>query len=365
MLRPLIALGWMNVRPLPKVVYTKLVRAFYCNLEIGTLDNIEYSIDTWVRGKNIVLTPSILSEIMGLPNKGECVFISKPSHLEKHVSKKRMYEIIVGEGTMRVIDTRHLMPEFRLFYRYLAYNIIPKAGHYSQVTNMDAFIIYKATMEEPLNLNYILLKEMADVRNHNTRSLPFGAFLTKIFLYFNVNMENQPSIDLPRGFSKSTAKKGKNLGLIGEEREKDRVDPMDVETNLAIIQVEENRVPPSDQEQETDTGYGTDPINLEQKQNMGYGMNTLDEDIHRGVNMGTSFPPPRASSTQKEPSHQEGPPIWFYEYFGKLDQSLKEIKQQQAEIIYNQNRQETYMDRLESAFYEIRHDVDRLQIFFL
>ncbi|GFZ16905.1 hypothetical protein Acr_26g0001750 [Actinidia rufa] len=92
-----------------------------------------------------------------------------------------------------VTDTKHLRKEFRLFHRYIAHNIISKAGHYNQVTNMDAFIIYKAAMEEPLNLNYIILKEMADVRNYNTRALPFGALLTKIFLHFHVDIEYQPS----------------------------------------------------------------------------------------------------------------------------------------------------------------------------
>ena len=76
------------------------------------------------------------------------MFISKPSHLDKYVSKKRLYEVIAGERVTRVTDTKHLRPEFRLFHRYIAHNIIPKTGHYSQVINMDAFIIYKAAMEE-------------------------------------------------------------------------------------------------------------------------------------------------------------------------------------------------------------------------
>ena len=65
--------------------------------------------------------------------------------------------------------------------------------------------------------------------------------------------------------------------------------------------------------------------------------------------------------TQKDPIHQGGPPAWFSEYFGKLDQSLKEIKQQQAKIIHNQNRQQEHLGRLESAFYGIQDDVERLK----
>ena len=120
---------------------------------------------------------------------------------------------------------------------------------------MDAFIIYKASLEEPLNLNYIILKEMADVRNHNTRALPFGALLTQIFLHFHINIDSQPSQGLDKGFSMNTIKKGKNLGLDEKDREEEMIDggahDMDVEGgNLDIIpfqpegiQFEEVRVP--------------------------------------------------------------------------------------------------------------------------
>ena len=177
---------------------------------------------------------SILSEITGIPNEEGFIFIIKPSHLKNYVSKRQMYDVIAGKGTPRFTDTIYLRPEFRLFHRYLAYTIIPKAEHYSQVTNMDAIIIYKAVVEESLNLNYIILKEMADVRNHNTRSLPFGAFITKILLHFNISPDNQPTIDLPKGFSKSTVKKGKNLGLVEKEREEERgdEDTRDMEVDL-------------------------------------------------------------------------------------------------------------------------------------
>ena len=82
-----------------------------------------------------------------------------------------MNEIIAMNEKVRVTQTKELKKEFWLFHRYIAHNIIPKAGHYNQVTNMDAFIIYKATMDEPLNLNYIKLNEMDDVRNHSSRAL--------------------------------------------------------------------------------------------------------------------------------------------------------------------------------------------------
>ncbi|GFS36392.1 hypothetical protein Acr_00g0045710 [Actinidia rufa] len=116
-----------------------------------------------------------------------------------------------------------------------------------------------------------------------------------------------------------------------------------------------------------DAGYEMDLVNLEQEQNMGYGTDTLDDDVHRGFTTEATYPTHRANPTQEgqftqeDPLHQGGPPAWFLEYFGKLDQSLGEIKLQQVKIIHNQNRQQEHMGRLESAFYGIREDVDRLR----
>ena len=83
---------------------------------------------------------------------------------------------------------------------------------------MDAFIIYKAAIEEPLNLNYINLKEMADVRNHDSRAFRFGAFLTKVFNHFNVNLRGQRSQGLSNGFSMNIIKKGIDFDSSEEER---------------------------------------------------------------------------------------------------------------------------------------------------
>ncbi|PSS08295.1 Pentatricopeptide repeat-containing protein [Actinidia chinensis var. chinensis] len=111
-----------------------------------------------------------------------------------------MNEVSAVDGKVRVTDTKHLKKEFRLFHRYIAYNIIPKARHYNQVTKM-AFIIYKAAMDEPLNLNYIIFKEMANVKNHSNRVFPCGALLTKVFNHFRVKLSAVKSILRQRMFN--------------------------------------------------------------------------------------------------------------------------------------------------------------------
>ncbi|GFZ18502.1 hypothetical protein Acr_27g0002410 [Actinidia rufa] len=274
MLASMDALEWTIFRPLPKLAYTKLVRSFYCNLEVGTLDNIEYTIDSRVKGKNIVLNPMILSEITGIANAGECVFVSKSSHLDKY-----------------------------------------------------------ATMEKPLNLNYIILKEMVDVRNHNIRAQPFHALLTRIFLHFHVSLDSQPSQGLGKGFSMNTIKKGKNLGLTEDEREEEK-------------------------------------IQMIKSKNKMWGMErsiAVHEEIHEGVHVEHAHvesPMHGAYPSQEGNSYQEGPSAWFFGYFNELKESLGEIKQRQEEIIQTQVRHEEFMARLGDTHHELRQQVNRLGDFY-
>ena len=250
-------------------MYTNLVRFFYCNLKVGNLENIEYTIDSRVRGKNIIRNPTILSEIIGIANVGDYIFISKPSQLDQYVSKKSMNEIIAKNGAIGVTQTKELKKKFRLFHRYIAHNIIFNVGHYNQVTTMDAFIIYKNLIDEPLNLNYIILKEMADVRNHSSIALSYDALLTKVFSHVRVKLSDQRNQYISKGFSITTIKRGISVDST-EREEKSSGQHMEVEGNLEVPSphTEETYEEPSDhnlqlQWQHKETMHGEHPMHGE------------------------------------------------------------------------------------------------------
>ena len=90
----------------------------------------------------------------------------------QHEDRAIMNEKISIKGTIRATQFKDLKKSYRLFHKFIAYNIIPQKGHYNQVTSMDSFIIYRSAIKQPLNLNYLILREMDDVRNHKNRSLP-------------------------------------------------------------------------------------------------------------------------------------------------------------------------------------------------
>ena len=106
MIEPVEARGWEGLMSLPMSVYSNLVSLFYCNLEVETLDNVEFTIDTTVIGKDIVLTPSILFNIIGAPNIGDNTFIDKPSTLDMLAHKSMLYKEISIRGSVGASITK-------------------------------------------------------------------------------------------------------------------------------------------------------------------------------------------------------------------------------------------------------------------
>ena len=66
---------------------------------------------------------------------------------------------------------------------------------------MDSFVIHKSPIKQPLYLNYLILQEMADVRNHKNWSLPYATLLTKNFEHFRVSFRDQYDQHIDEGFT--------------------------------------------------------------------------------------------------------------------------------------------------------------------
>ena len=138
------------------------------------------------------------------------------------------------------MNTHDLKMKFPLFHRFIAYNVIPKKGHYNQVTTMDSFIIFRSTIGRLLNLNYLILRDMVDVKRHKFKALPFGALLTKIFEHFRVSIRNQHDQHIDRNFTEHLISRGISLDTIdnkeseeeeGDEAQSREIAEMDVDNS--------------------------------------------------------------------------------------------------------------------------------------
>jgi hypothetical protein len=66
--------GWTGFLQMKEKFYPRLVQYFYFNAKFSPKTN---TLKTMVRDVEIELTPSILSNILGIPNKGNCLFGNK------------------------------------------------------------------------------------------------------------------------------------------------------------------------------------------------------------------------------------------------------------------------------------------------
>ncbi|GFS39385.1 hypothetical protein Acr_00g0062630 [Actinidia rufa] len=267
MMEPVRALGWSALIPLPTSVYFDL---------------------------HIELNPTILSQIIGVPNEGELIFLDKPSQLKNHVNRAEMNETVSIRGTVGASHHKDLKKEYRFFHKFTAYNIVPQHGHYNQVSTMDNFIIYRSATNDPLNLNYIILREMAYIRNHKKRSLPYGALITKVFEHFGVSFRNQHDQHIDQGFSNYTISRGISVDSTDKED--------DVEIPPQIL----------------------GDINMDDV--------SLDDDL------------PQSPQPQEGQTSQEGPPDWFIEYFGQMRTTMERIEQTQKK---NYDYMKARMDSIE------------------
>ena len=96
-------------------------------------------------------------------------------------------------GHMRSKD---LNPKLHLLHRFLSSNVIPKGGHIDYVTVKDAFILWYFEEKRQIDVNYIILNEMAEIATTSNRGLSFGALLTKIFTHFRVDLRNEETQNL-------------------------------------------------------------------------------------------------------------------------------------------------------------------------
>ena len=80
-----------------------------------------------------MLTLSILSTVIGVPNVRDNLFIDKCSTLDRLGHKSILNEKNFIRGSLGALTTKELKKKYKLFHRFIAYNVIPKKGHYNQV----------------------------------------------------------------------------------------------------------------------------------------------------------------------------------------------------------------------------------------
>ncbi|KAF7126848.1 hypothetical protein RHSIM_Rhsim11G0011900 [Rhododendron simsii] len=164
------AAGWDAMMNIPNVYYPKLVRYFYCNLDIDRNAD-EFPLISKVKGVDFILDVSTMNDV---------------SVFYQTITDDR----VIGGGISKSELKKHLRP----LHLFIAHNVAPQKGHYDAVSPLQCLILHSLEIGDYMDLSYLALKEMASVLQDNYKALPYGALLTRLFMRDGVSLTREQTL---------------------------------------------------------------------------------------------------------------------------------------------------------------------------
>ena len=187
--------GWTEIMTISQIYYPKLVRYFYCNLDIDQNEE-GYTLVSRVKGVDITLDTVIMSEILQCPVVENFRYVASDEALVNELEDVAgFYQTITenriaGGGVIKNELKRHLRP----LHLFLAHNVAPQKGHYDAVSPLHCLILHSLETRTRIDLGYLVLREMGSTLQDINKALPFGSLLTKVFLAYGVSLDGEQTL---------------------------------------------------------------------------------------------------------------------------------------------------------------------------
>ncbi|KAF7134489.1 hypothetical protein RHSIM_Rhsim08G0129500 [Rhododendron simsii] len=189
------AAGWTEILSVSNLIYPKLVRYFYCNLDVDRNAD-EYTLVSRVKGVDFVLDVSTMSSFLQCPAVERNLYVTNDDELVNTIDDVPAFfqtitdDRVLGGGVTKNELKQHLRP----LHLFIAHNVAPQKGHYDVVSPLQCLILHSLETHNYLNLSYLILKEMGSVLQNTHKALPYGALLTKLFLSAKVRIQGEQTL---------------------------------------------------------------------------------------------------------------------------------------------------------------------------
>jgi len=189
----------LGLLELGNVIYPRLIRLFYANLEVKS-DACGLCFETLVKSVRITLTPATLESIFGLHYVNNA-----PSTLTRKTAKDLCLSEFACPHTLAHYKSRTnsppynvLLPEARLLH-YVFIRIFYPKDYSKEASNAVALeAVYRLMSGYSVDYACIILQHMYRIAHVcRTPSLPYGNLLTRIFTHFHVPLEHEECLTQP------------------------------------------------------------------------------------------------------------------------------------------------------------------------
>jgi hypothetical protein len=200
--------NWGYLHSCACVVYTRLVKLFYANLEVVQNDDRGLVLQSTVVGHIITVDPQVISHIIRVPVLEDSVSPYNEVVLPPSLDDLREFFHAIPEGEERHTSIRigALSPSHRMLAKIIQQNIWPVARRSDLILKRAQFV-YAVHLCLPFCLCKHILSVILESRDEGNAGLPFGCLLTQIILQSGVNAPGEPKMKIQQPISKQTLMK--------------------------------------------------------------------------------------------------------------------------------------------------------------
>jgi hypothetical protein len=200
--------NWGYLHSCACVVYTRLVKLFYANLEVVQNDDHGVVLQSSVAGHLITIDPQVISHIIRVPVLEISASLYNEVVLPPSLDDLREFFHAIPQGEERSIAIRigALSSSHGMLAKIIQQNIWPVAWRSDLILKRAQFV-YAVHLRLPFCLCKHILGVMLDARDEGNAGLPFGCLLTQIILQSRVNVNGEPKMKIQQTISKQTLMK--------------------------------------------------------------------------------------------------------------------------------------------------------------
>jgi hypothetical protein len=244
----ILTYNWGYLHSCACVVYTRLVKLFYANLEVVQNDDRGLVLQSTIAGHIITVDPQVISHIIRVPVLEISASPYNEVVLPPSLDDLREFFHAIPQGEERSTSIRigALSPSHRMLAKIIQQNIWPVSRRSDPILKQAQFV-YAVHLRLPFCLCKHILGVMLEARDEGNAGLPFGCLLTQIILQLGVNVTGEPKMKIQQPISKQTLMKS-NVQL----RRDDSDDEVPIATTIPVgfpdMASSSQTVPPSEPE---------------------------------------------------------------------------------------------------------------------
>jgi len=237
--------NWGYLHSCACVVYTRLVKLFYANLEVVQNDDHGVVLQSSVAGHLITVDPQVISHIIRVPVLEISVSPYNEVVLPPSLDDLREFFRVVPQGEERSTAIRigALSSSHCMLAKIIQQNIWHVARHSDLILKRAQFV-YAAHLRLPFYLCKHILGVMLEACDESTAGLSFGCLLTQIILQLGVNVIGEPKMKIQQPISKQTLMKS-NAQLWRDDSDDEVPPPAAMPVGFPDMASSSQTVPPS------------------------------------------------------------------------------------------------------------------------